>query len=251
MGPRFLLRHLPRVRGGADAPVDVVVRGVGRFVLRPSSQDLGIVREIFREDAYRIPSEQHDRHVDDAYRALLARGRRPLIIDLGANNGASAAWFAVRYPDALVVAVEPDPGNAAVCRVNTARFGVQVVEAAIGSRSGYVRLVTEDHLSDAVRTERDTGGDVRVVTVPEIIDKHSADCALFVVKVDIEGFESDLFAHDTGWVGETSVLYVEPHDYLFPGQAVTAGLQAAAVEQGLELLVSRGNLVYVNSAGAY
>lgn len=145
------------------------------------------------------------------------------------------------------MAVEPDPGNAEVCRINTARFGVRVVEAAIGSRAGYVRLVTEDHLSDAVRTERDGSGEVRVVTVPEIVDEHAADCALFAVKVDIEGFESDLFGHDTGWVGETSVLYAEPHDYLFPGRRVTGGLQAAAVEHGLELLVSRGNLVYVNS----
>lgn len=87
---------------------------------------------------------------------------------------------------------------------------------------------------------------MRVVTVPEIIGEHSADCALFVVKVDIEGFESDLFAHDTGWVGKTSALYVEPHNYLFPGQVVTAGMQAVAVEHRLQPLASRGNLVYVN-----
>lgn len=248
LGPRFLLRHLSRLRRCDDALVRVSVRGVGRLILRTNSQDLGVVREIFREDGYRIPSPPHDRHVDEVYRTLLAQGRRPVIIDAGANNGASAAWFAVRYPRALIVAVEPDPGNAQVARANTAQFGVQVVQAAIGSRSGLVRLVTDNRSSDAVQTVRGDDGAVRVVTVPELVAEQPPGCALFIVKVDIEGFESDLFARDTGWVGDTSVLYVEPHDYLFPGRGVTRGMQAAAVEHDLEVLVARGNLVYVNRA---
>lgn len=248
LGPRFLLRHLSRLRRGDGASVRVSVSGIGRLILRKDSQDLGVVREIFREDGYRIPSPPHDRQVDEVYRSLLAQGRRPVIIDAGANNGASAAWFAVRYPRALIVAVEPDPGNAQVARANTAQFGVQVMEAAIGSRSGRVRLVGGDGSTDAVQTVRGDDGGVRVVTVPEIVAEQPPGCALFIVKVDIEGFESDLFAHDTGWVGDTSVLYVEPHDYLFPGRGVTRGMQAAAVEHDLELLVARGNLVYVNKA---
>lgn len=247
LGPRFLLRHLSRLRRGDGAPVRVTVGGVGRLILRKDSRDLGVIREIFREDVYRIPSIPHDRYVAEVYRSLLEQGRRPMIIDAGANNGASAAWFAVRYPRALIIAVEPDPGNAHAARANTAQFGVQVVEAAIGSRSGRVRLLT-DRPSDAVQTVRGDDGGVRVVTVPEIVAEQQAGCALFIVKVDIEGFESDLFAQDTGWVGDTSVLYVEPHDYMFPGRGVTRGMQAAAVEHDLELLVARGNLVYINRA---
>ena len=38
---------------------------------------------------------------DDAYRDITLRGRRPLILDLGANNGASARWFAREYSHAV------------------------------------------------------------------------------------------------------------------------------------------------------
>lgn len=248
LGPRFLLRHVSWLRRD-DIPVRVSVSGIGPLVLRRDSEDLGVVRDVLREDGYRIPSPPHDQYVDGVYDSLLAQGRRPLIIDAGANNGASAAWFAVRYPRALIVAVEPDPYNVQVARANTAQFGVQVVLAAIGSRSGRVALVTEDRSSDAVQTVRGDDGAVPVVTVPDIIGRQPDGCALFIVKVDIEGFESDLFARDTEWVGDTTVLYVEPHDYLFPGRGVTRGMQAVAVEHDLELLVARGNLVYVNRAG--
>jgi FkbM family methyltransferase len=41
----------------------------------------------------------------------LRHGQTPLILDLGANIGASAVWFAVRYPAAHIVAFEPHPDN--------------------------------------------------------------------------------------------------------------------------------------------
>ena len=35
-------------------------------------------------------------------------GKRPLIVDAGANIGASAAFFAMTYPTAKIVAIEPE-----------------------------------------------------------------------------------------------------------------------------------------------
>ena len=40
------------------------------------------------------------------------------IMDLGANVGYSAAYFASRYPDAKIVALEPSFGNFATASIN-------------------------------------------------------------------------------------------------------------------------------------
>ncbi len=57
-----------------------------------------------------------------AVRPHLPEGRPNLVWDLGANIGVTMAHFAVSYPNALVVGVEPDPANAALASVNLARW---------------------------------------------------------------------------------------------------------------------------------
>lgn len=43
-----------------------------------------------------------------------------VIIDAGANIGATAIFFALKYPFAQIISVEPDGWNCALARVNTA-----------------------------------------------------------------------------------------------------------------------------------
>ena len=42
---------------------------------------------------------------------------------------------------------------------------------------------------------------------------------LLVVKVDIEGFEKDLFAANTDWISSCRAIIVETHDWMLPGRA--------------------------------
>jgi predicted O-methyltransferase YrrM len=46
------------------------------------------------------------------YEEMLARGRVPVVLDCGANIGFSTYWQEVEFPQALVIAVEPDVENA-------------------------------------------------------------------------------------------------------------------------------------------
>jgi FkbM family methyltransferase len=144
-----------------------------------------------------------------------------------------------------VVAVEPDPGNAAICRTNTLGWPVQVIQAAIGSTPGTVSLLAEGQEAMAIQTERDSTGEVPITTIPDILADQGADAALFMVKVDIEGFESDLFETNTGWVDDAAVLFVEPHDWLLPGRATSRSFQRLMSGQDFEVLISGENLIYV------
>ncbi len=160
----------------------------------------------------------------NAYNALLEQQRTPLIIDAGGHIGAAAVWFATQFPKARVVSVEPDPDNAALCRENTGRLGnVEVWQAAIGGSNG--------------------SGSVQIFTIPWIESMHD-DWSLFLVKVDIEGFEADLFAaSDLSWLDRTSCLIIEPHDWLVPG--TSQSLQQAMASRDCDLVISGENLVYV------
>lgn len=247
MGPGFLFARLtPRRRGGA---VRFAVKGVGRIHARPRSGDVSIVRQIFGERQYDLSSFKQNAAIESRYRALLAEGARPVIIDAGANIGMSSIWFAQRFPEADVVAIEPDPGNAAICRLNVAAFpNVTVREAAIGSTAGQVTLSVDGRKACAVETVRGEAGGVEVITVEAA--RPTAASRLFIVKVDIEGFEEDLFSANLGWIEEADVVIVEPHDWLFPDRSTSATFQAAMAAGGFQVLILGENLVYVRRPGA-
>ena len=211
--------------------------------IRRKTSDLEVVRQIWRDEQYAIPYAAHTNRLKRYEAAIRADGHVPVIVDAGANIGAAALWFANVWPSAHVVAVEPDAGNAAMARRNCAAFpSIQIVEAAIGSAPGFV--ATDDE-SDAyaVTTHRAAAG-VPIVQIDECVSRvHKG--ALFAVKLDIEGFEDDLFAANIDWLDEARLVYIEPHDHLFPERRSSTNFQAEMGRRNFDVLIRGENLVYI------
>lgn len=242
LGPRFLFRRASRLIGRRTTRVPI--RNVGTVTLRHNSSDGDVFRQVFRDRQYDLARFPQAVAVEAAYQRIIGAGKKPLIVDCGANNGAGSLWFARQYREAHIVALEPEPANAQMCRLNCRDIGVEVIEAAIGSRTGTVSLVTEGKESLAIQTTRSATGRVPVATIPEIFAANVEVCTPFLVKIDIEGFESDLFAEATDWVRDVVVLVIEPHDYMLPG--TSHNLQRVMARHDFDLLISGENLVYVN-----
>lgn len=235
------LRHFARLR--RDRMARITVPGIGPVHVRAGESDFDALRQVFawREYQIRWPVALADR-IAAQYRAMIARGETPVIIDAGANIGAASLWFAHAYPEARIVAVEPDPGNVAMLRRNVAgRGNIVVMDAAIGAERGHAALVDRGQ-SWAVQTRRADAG-VPVVTVDDALAASGGD-ALFLVKVDIEGFESDLFAGNTGWLDKAYVVIVEPHDWLLPGQMTSRSFQRAIADHPFEMFMRGENIIY-------
>jgi hypothetical protein len=66
-------------------------------------------------------------------------------------------------------------------------------------------------------TDRTTEAVPRV-TINEIFRVHAANTFPFLIKVDIEGAEGELFSANTDWVARTPLLIIELHDWLLPKQ---------------------------------
>jgi hypothetical protein len=55
--------------------------------------------------------------------------------------------------------------------------------------------------------------------MPQIFERYMEPSDFpFMVKIDIEGGEQDLFESNTDWVEHTAIVVVELHDWLFPRQ---------------------------------
>jgi hypothetical protein len=68
---------------------------------------------------------------------------------------------------------------------------------------------------------------------------------LFIIKIDIEGFEKDLFSSETSWLSEATVVIIELHDWMLPGQYNSLPFQKAMLPVNSEVLISGENLIFV------
>jgi FkbM family methyltransferase len=240
-GPAFIgWRFARRDRAGA---VRARTRS-GDLYFRPDETDLTVLRQVFVDGEYDFSRRPQMARVRRRYDEILAEGKNPVIVDAGANIGAASIWFAEQFGRAKIAAVEPDPENAELARRNTASLpNVQVFEAAIGARRGGVTLVKCPGHAWAVRTERCETG-LPVLTVPDLVQAFDQGC-LFIVKVDIEGFEADLFSENIDWLDQAAAVIVEPHDWMLPGAGTSQSLQKALIGKGREILIEGENLIFV------
>lgn len=241
MGPKFFLQGL-RTYDRSATLKHIDIPGLGTVNIRPGDSDFQTLRQVFRNQDYEILIKAAADRVRDRYNAILALGKQPVIIDAGANIGAASLWFHQNYPGAAVVAIEPDPGNVDVLRRNAAGKDIHVIDAAIGSEEGYAALHNEGESWAVQATRADSG--CRIVTVENAL-RRIPNGELFIVKVDIEGFESDLFASNTGWLDDVFALYFEPHDWLLPGKRTSGSFQREIAKRDFELFLRGENLIYV------
>ena len=68
---------------------------------------------------------------------------------------------------------------------------------------------------------------------------------MFLVKIDIEGFEADLFGSNTDWIDQAKVVFLEPHDWMLPGQRTSRSFQDRMARADFDIAIATTNLLYV------
>lgn len=144
-----------------------------------------------------------------------------LIIDAGANIGLSALYFAVTYPDAVIIAIEPEIHNFQLLQRNCAQFGrIKPLHGALWSSTGSVPLTGSiDGKAWGFtigRSDRTTVDMVPAYSVPQLLEA-SGFKQIDILKLDIEGSERELFLKDTTWLNHISLIAIELHDRFEPG----------------------------------
>jgi FkbM family methyltransferase len=241
MGVRFLARHLAGLHRGSDHLAHI--KNFGRFHFRSDSgdTDIKVLRQVFKDRSFEISCAPINERILHRYTEIIATGKTPVIVDAGAHIGAASRWLKAQYPQAHIIAVEPDSNNFEMLRKNA--HGIEIVHAAIGSAPGRATVTNNGWGGWATQTTRSDDG-IRILTVQEAIQM-VPNGSLFQVKVDIEGFESDLFSQNLDWLDEAFVVYIEPHDWMLPGRHSSKNFQKAFAERDFELLLNDEHLIYV------
>jgi FkbM family methyltransferase len=214
---------------------------------RGTKADLGVLQQIFVHQHYSLAAFERWPGLN-RYADMASLGARPLIIDCGANIGASSMYFAIMYPEARIVAVEPEVENFKLLADNVRPFPeIRPVNRAIASEEGTLLLCDPGTGEWAYRTTSGTPdvkvvGSVQATSVNDILAEQT-DVVPFILKVDIEGAEGDLFSKNTEAFSQFAVVIVELHDWLLPGKATSASFLRWHVSQERDF-VYRGENVF-------
>jgi FkbM family methyltransferase len=248
-----LVRRLRRI-SNPDIPNDHVITKVayrGRnFNLehrRWSQDDAFAIQQCFTQAQYDMPVGAHGALVETIYREIVASGLQPLIIDCGANIGASVTWFSARYPEAHIIAIEPAAENFALLRRNCAGLDVDLRLAGISSTDGRAFLDNSGGSHMGFRTTYEhRGTEVDLISVGSLLaSKPSTAYAPFLLKVDIEGAEKDLFDRDTDPINRFPLIILEPHDWLMPGKLTSQEFFRFHANAGREFCMKHENVASI------
>lgn len=219
----------------------------GPVWLRPIRSDYSIFWQCLVRGQYDLGGFPQTAELLRRAEAMRAAGQVPVIVDGGGNIGLSLRSFARDFPFATIVAVEPDADNMRVLKANAAELDegrVLAVQGAVGSRSGHCRVIARERGSAGLMTEycaADAPDAVPVHTIAQLVAMVPGGRP-WIVKLDIEGAQAELFSQDAGWVGETDLIILEPDDWAFPWSGSTVNFFRTLAAHRFDYLID-GELI--------
>jgi FkbM family methyltransferase len=211
--------------------------------------DVRVVDQIFQHQEYGLEETgPHSKALKNYYDSVLASGRKPLILDAGANIGASSLYFSCTYPESVIVAVEPERNNCALLKRNAQGKPIHVIEAAIGAEPGTIYL-QDPGLSDWGFRTADSGDySVPLVSPHGILGEYGEDrYSPLLFKIDIEGFEEQLFSSNLQWVDKFPMIAIELHDWMLPGRGSSRSFLRAMGSRDFDFLHAGENVFCFNN----
>jgi len=211
--------------------------------------DISVVRQIFINEDYAVASDGHARALREHYERIVASGRKPLIIDCGGNSGLATRYFAETYPGSTIVCIEPEETNMAMARANNNGADIRFMLAGIGNCDARADIVDPGEGNWAYRTETSETGKTQIISVNSILrDAQFQDCTPFIIKIDIEGFEENLFEKNTEWLDAFPLLIIELHDWMLPHQANSHNFLRAISEKNRDFIYRNENVFSISNA---
>jgi len=180
--------------------------------IRPRSTDVCVLEDVFWTHRHLPP----------------ATIRNPrLIVDLGCYTGLTTVHYAQLFPEATVVGVEMDPGNAGVCRENIAAYRdrcmvFQMAVAGVAGWRTYGKLPGDEWAHSITDANADAAAEprrVRATTIDALLSAFG-DQPVDLLKLDVEGAEAEILGTAAEWPYRTRALTVEVHAPYTAGECI-------------------------------
>lgn len=200
--------------------------------MRLNSSDFGFYYQIMIRNTYNLSLKHPPR----------------VIVDAGANIGLASVYFANRYPQARIYALEPESSNfALLCKNSAAYPQITPIRAALWNEITQLDVTNPKGRHGAFRTQMPLPqmsppiiDNVKSVTMSQLLAEERLEF-IDILKVDIEGAEKNVFSDAGPWIDRVGIIIAELHDRFRRG----CSLSFYNATQGFEVEWHAGEHVFV------
>lgn len=226
------------------------------IVVNPSKKSIQVFRVSSLIDVITLDhvfaDEQYNINKLPQYTSLISRlnNDTPHVLDLGANMGYASSYFAQQLHSPKIIAIEPEQNNFSSAKFNLAHLNdCTVLRGAIGSESGTGEIKNNSASNNAFqicKSAQQFEKGFRIYSINEVMKIYGID-KFFLVKIDVEGSEHDLFSQNLEWIDKTDIIIIELHDWLLPFQNNSSNFLRAICNRNRDLIILGENLVSIKT----
>ncbi|MCF8044280.1 MAG: FkbM family methyltransferase [Desulfarculaceae bacterium] len=195
----FLLYLARKIKWPETVTVGLGLAGTDTKIrLRSFSSDIDVFEQIFIDEDYRFDVNFEPK----------------TIVDAGANIGLSAIYFALAFPGADIMALEPESTNYELLETNTEEFPhITPIKKGLWYKNSRLNITNPDEAKFSFSLEENDKSPDAVdgVTVDSLIQEHGLE-TIDILKIDIEGAEKEVFAEKPAWLSRVKIIFIELHD---------------------------------------
>ncbi len=206
-------------------------------MLRMPSSDVWVYKQIFIDEEYKFTTIKKPK----------------IIIDAGANIGFASIYFSDLFPEAKIIALEPERNNFSLLKENVKDYkNIFPLEAALWSENKKIDLCDSGHgnwgfmtydKNEDIKTREH---EVNAITVDRIMEMFNLD-SIDILKIDIEGAEKEVFTDTSKWIDQVDTLIVELHDRMKKGCSRNFYNNSPGFKyewlRGENVFLSKGNII--------
>jgi len=190
-----------KVNSGSSALVSGRIKNYKHPIyLRNDSSDVHVFSQVIYDKEYE----------------LKYRVKPTVIVDCGANIGLATVFFKNKFPDAKIIAIEPESSNFKILQKNTEKYDdVHCLQSGIWSKSTILKIsdAKRGNWGFTVEETNETGPHtIPAISIDGIMEKFKLD-HIDILKMDIEGSEKEVFTQNADkWLPHVKVMVIEFHD---------------------------------------
>jgi FkbM family methyltransferase len=209
--------------------------------------DYEVVNQIFYNEDYNLQKFKRHDEINEYYKDLVKKNLKPLIVDCGGHIGLASKYFSVIYPNSKIILIEPEIENFNQAKKNLDN-NIEFINCAVGGENGKCKVLDLGVGNWGYRTIKEDGGDVNIVSINQILKNFKKDNEIpFIIKIDIEGFENELFSKNIEWIDIFPIIIIELHDWMLPKTSNSSNFLFSISKKERDFLYSGENIFSIKN----